>query len=174
MEHKIIPDGHSKHDFENQDFCFYDAIEITRTPEVVREMQSKLRDGIEQRIMSFDKRDDSPNAIKEAKQSPPKRKVSAKKKLQILIEPTRPEGTETVDVRIETAMGLGYNSPNSPTGSILTVDLHKPTMRKTSKPKLVISKKHHGKKKKSSMTQALINLNTNQNPHSSDDSQSIS
>ena len=26
--HPIIPEGQSKDDFANQDFCFYDAIEI--------------------------------------------------------------------------------------------------------------------------------------------------
>ena len=67
MNHRIIPDGQSRDDFDNQDFCFYDAIEITRTPEVVRDMQAKLRNDIEQRIISFRNKDDSPAAIRAAK-----------------------------------------------------------------------------------------------------------
>ena len=36
LHHEVIPEGQSADEFRNQDFCFYDVIEVALTPEVVR------------------------------------------------------------------------------------------------------------------------------------------
>ena len=81
LAYSIIPEGQSKDDFANQDFCFYDVIETTRMPEVVRAMQEKLRNDMEQKIQAFRRGDDGPGARRGSKGSKHKRLGSGNKKV---------------------------------------------------------------------------------------------
>ena len=144
--HPIIPEGQSKDDFANQDFCFYDAIEIQRTPESVRALQMKLRDDLLNKVLAAQDNGgmDSPSAIRANKESPPKRKVSSKRKsgLQVHVSPMKGDGMETVDIRMTKGLGQEIESPPN---SALEVNLNKPAMRKT-KTKGVAGGKKHSKK----------------------------
>ena len=124
LAYSIIPEGQSKDDFANQDFCFYDVIETTRMPEVVRTMQEKLRDDMEQKIQGFRRgNDDDPGSRRGSRGSNKKRlgsgnrKVTPKKEIMTAFSPHKADGMETVDIRMTS--GYGFNDIESPPDSAL-------------------------------------------------------
>ena len=50
LHHEILPEGHSRNDLANKDFCFYDLMEPVHTPAFMKEYHNKLEEMLGNRL----------------------------------------------------------------------------------------------------------------------------